>query len=267
MKLINGASTENLVDRVNAEQTAGHVPAGGVMYQDGLWFQAMIPGDPQNIPYIIAEEADDVSFQNRADFAETFGALPLGTVQMVQGRFVQAFGEQVLPPSAAPVNQVFRASFTTAAAEATQLVTAANTPQVITFNAQQIPNAELGTLDNATGVFTAARDIAGLLSLNAQIRRGLAGNTTWAVQIETSPDGVTWTPVPGSSRRILLGAGENNLVRFYDFTTSINVPAGTRVRFTQMVSDATNNTGIVALAAGLGGTTAAGFIFALYTVS
>jgi hypothetical protein len=164
-------------------------------------------------------------------------------------------------------NQAFRASFTTTSAEATQLVTVANTPQVITFNAQAIPNAILGTLDNATGVFTVANDFTGMLTLNAQIRRGLAGNTTWAVQIETSPDGVTWTPSPGSSRRILLAAGESNLVRFYDFTTAITAAAGTRVRFTQMVSDATNNTGIVALASALGGTTAAGFIFSLYSLN
>lgn len=164
------------------------------------------------------------------------------------------------------VDQVFRGSFTTAAGELTQLVTVANTMQVITFNTQQIPNAVLGTLNNATGVFTAATDINGLLSVNAQIRRGLAGTTTWTVQVETSPDGLVWTPVSGSSRRITLGAGENNLVRFYDFTVATALPAGTQLRFTQSVSDPTNNTGLVALAAGVGGTTSAGFIFSLYTV-
>lgn len=76
-----------------------------------------------------------------------------------------------------PVNAVFRASFTTTNVETTQYVTADNTPQVVTFNAQVIPNATLGTLNNATGVFTAARHIVGTLALSCQVRRTTGGAT------------------------------------------------------------------------------------------
>lgn len=167
-----------------------------------------------------------------------------------------------------PVNAVFRASFTTTSAEATQYVTADNTPQVVTFNAQAIPNAALGTLNNATGVFTAARHIVGTLALSCQVRRTTGGATAimWGFQVETSPDGSTWTPTPGSARYInLRGAGDNNVLQTVNLTAAVDIPAGTRVRITQMTDTSSANVGLVALPAMLGGATAAGLVFSLST--
>ena len=167
-----------------------------------------------------------------------------------------------------PVNAVFRASFTTTSVEATQYVTADNTPQVVIFNAQAIPNAALGTLNNATGVFTAARHIVGTLALSCQVRRTTGGATAimWGFQVETSPDGVTWTPTPGSARYInLRGAGDNNVLQTANLTAAVDIPAGTRVRITQMTDTSSANVGLVALPAMLGGATAAGLVFSLST--
>lgn len=167
-----------------------------------------------------------------------------------------------------PVNAVFRASFTTTSAEATQYVTANNTPQVVTFNAQAIPNATLGTLDNATGIFTAAREIIGTLAITCQVRRTTGGSAavTWGFQVETSPDGIVWTPTPGSARYInLRGAGDNNVLQTVNLTAAVDIPAGTRVRITQMTDTSSANVGLVALPAMLGGATAAGLVFSLST--
>lgn len=167
-----------------------------------------------------------------------------------------------------PVNAVFRASFTTTSVEATQYVTVNNTPQVVTFNAQAIPNAALGTLNNATGIFTAAREIVGTLAVTCQVRRttGGAAAVTWGFQVETSPDGMTWTPTPGSARYInLRGAGDNNVLQTVNLTAAVDIPAGTRVRITQMTDTSSANVGLVALPAMLGGATAAGLVFSLST--
>lgn len=167
-----------------------------------------------------------------------------------------------------PVNAVFRASFTTTNVETSQYVTADNTPQVVTFNAQAIPNAALGTLNNATGIFTAAREIVGTLAVTCQVRRttGGAAAVTWGFQVETSPDGSTWTPTPGSARYInLRGAGDNNVLQTVNLTAAVDIPAGTRVRITQMTDTSSANVGLVALPAMLGGATAAGLVFSLST--
>lgn len=145
-----------------------------------------------------------------------------------------------------PVNAVFRASFTTTSVEATQYVTANNTPQVVTFNAQAIPNAALGTLNNATGIFTAAREIVGTLAITCQVRRttGGAAAVTWGFQVETSPDGSTWTPTPGSARYInLRGAGDNNVLQTVNLTAAVDIPAGTSVRITQMTDTSSAKVG------------------------
>lgn len=172
--------------------------------------------------------------------------------------------------STRPVNAVFRASFTTTSVETAQYVTVNNTPQVVTFNAQAIPNADLGTLDNATGIFTAARRIVGTLAITCQVRRttGGAAAVTWGFQVETSPDGTTWTPTAGSARYInLRGAGDNNVLQTVNLTSAVDIPAGTRVRITQMTDTSSANVGLVALPAMLGGATAAGLVFSLSTTT
>jgi len=188
-----------------------------------------------------------------------------------------AFGRALLnlPDAAAlkalipPVNETFRASFTTTSTELTQFCAVNNVPQAVTFNAQAIPNATLGTLNNATGVFTAAKAISGVLAISCQVRRTLGGASpvNWGIQVETSPDGVVWAAVAGSSRRInLRGGGDNNILQMLGFVSAISLPAGTRLRFTQSCDTASSNTGLIAGATLLGETTAAGIIFSLYMV-
>lgn len=276
---------------VNAEIANGWMPYGTPMLRNPGWVdQPVVKSDTGSITeYRVVTGYGDNRTPKIGPLLTPWNLLG-DTVRLDSAYFLQAYikGQAVIPeatpfgagllllPDAAalkalipPINEVFRGSFTTTAAEATQYITASNVSQPITFNAQQIPNAVLGTLDNGTGVFTAAKDIAGILAISCQVRRTLGGASAinWAVQIETSPDGIAWTAVPGSSRRInLRGGGDNNIMQMLGFTVALNIPAGTRLRFAQATDSAASNVGLVATPAGIGQTTAAGFIFSLYSV-
>lgn len=275
---------------VNAAIAAGWTPYGSPMLRGSGWVdQPMVMADTGSVTeYRVVTGYSD----NRTPkISALVGWNLLGdTVRLDTSYFLQAYvlGQPVVPeatpfgasllllPDAPalkalipPVNEVFRASFTTAAGELTQYVTVSNTPQAVTYNAQQIPNPTLGTMDNATGVFTPLKPVIGFLSLSCQVRRttGGASPVEWGIEIQTSPDGITWTSVAGSSRRInIRGGGDNNIMQMLGFAVALNLPAGLRLRVRQSCSDAASNTGLVAAAGTLGLTTSAGFIFSLYTV-
>lgn len=279
VKLITEQTTNQLVDSVNAAQVDGWFPVCGVVCFNARYTQLVVQDtDDTEVPacnYFIVDAADDVSFAQRVNQLLDLnpGAVCLSSVQYVQARYIQSYGDDAVATkfyvdANRPVNAVFRASFTTTGLALNQYVTTDNTPQVVVFNAQALPNAALGTLDNASGVFTAARRIVGTLAITCQVRRTTGGSAavTWGFQVETSPDGVTWTPTPGSARYInLRGAGDNNVVQVVGLTTSVDIPSNTRIRVTQMTDTSSANVGLVALPAMLGGTTAAGMIFSLST--
>ena len=272
IKLITEQTANQLVDAVNRSQADGWFPVCGVVVFNARYTQLMVLDTDDTTPpacnYFIVDAADDVSFTQRVNQLLEInpGAVCLSPVQYVQARYIQAYGDD----SHGQTNggAVFRASFTTTNLVATQYVTANNTPQVVTFNAQAIPNAVLGILDNATGIFTTARRIVGTLAITCQVRRttGGAAAVTWGFQVETSPDGVTWTPTAGSARYInLRGAGNNNVLQVIGLTSAVDIPSGTRLRITQMTDTSSANVGLVALPAMLGGATAAGLVFSLIT--
>lgn len=275
VKLITEQTTNRLVDSVNAAQTMGWFPVCGVVCFNARYTQLMVRDTDDTTPpafnYFIVDAEDDVSFSQRVNQLLEInpGAVCLSPVQYVQARYIQAYGDDSYgQTNSGGGSAVFRASFTTTNLVATQYVTANNTPQVVTFNAQALPNAAMGTLDNATGIFTAARRIVGTLAISCQVRRttGGAAAVTWGFQVETSPDGITWTPTAGSARYInLRGAGDNNVLQTTNLTAAVDIPAGTRVRITQMTDTSSANVGLVALPAMLGGATAAGLVFSLIT--
>lgn len=275
---------------VNAQIAAGWTPYGSPMLRGSGWVdQPMVMADTGSVTeYRVVTGYSD----NRTPkIAALVGWNLLGdTVRLDSAYFLQAYvlGQPVVPeatpfgasllllPDAAalkalipPVNETFRASFTTTAGEITQYCAVNNTPQVVTYNAQAIPNPAIGTLNNATGVFTATAQINGFLSLSCQVRRTTAGASPveWGIEIQSSPDGIAWTSVAGSSRRInIRGGGDNNIMQMLGFAVSLNLAPGTQLRVRQSCSDAASNTGLVAAPASLGLTTSAGFIFSLYTV-
>ena len=279
VKLITEQTTNLLEASVNKAQANGWYPVCGVVYFNARYTQLMVRDTDDTTPpacdYFIVDAEDDVSFSQRVNQLLEInpGAVCLSSVQYAQARYIQAYGDDAMATkfyvdSTRPVNTVFRASFTTTNLVTTQYVTADNTPQVVTFNAQALPNAALGTLNNATGIFTAARRIVGTLAVTCQVRRTTGGSAavTWGFQVETSPDGVTWTPTAGSARYInLRGAGDNNVLQTTNLTVAVDIPAGTRVRITQMTDTSSANVGLVALPAMLGGATAAGLVFSLST--
>lgn len=293
-KVVGGYYTAGQTPQINAVVNAaiadGWQPYGSPMLRGSGWVdQPVVKADTGTVTeYRVVTGYSD----NRTPkIAALVGWNLLGdTVRLDSSYFLQAYvlGQPVVPEATSfgasllllpdapalkalipPVNEVFRASYTTAGADAVQNCVTNNVTQVITFNTQQIPNAILGTLNNGTGVFTAAKDIMGFLSIACEVRRDTGGSAPvqWGVQVETSPDGIAWTPVTGSSRRISLrGATDNNLSNHVNFSVSLNLPAGTMLRFTQACDNVSAGVGITALASGIGQTTAAGFIFSLYTV-
>ena len=272
VKLITEQTTNQLVDSVNAAQVDGWFPVCGVVCFNARYTQLMTLDTDDTTPpacdYFIVDAADSLSFTQRVNQLLDLnpGAVCLSPVQYAHARYIQAYGDNV--DVNRPVSAVFRASFTTTGLALDQYVTANNTPQVVVFNAQALPNAALGTLDNATGIFTTARRIVGTLAITCQVRRttGGAAAVTWGFQVETSPDGVTWTPTAGSARYInLRGAGNNNVLHVIGLTSAVDIPSGTRLRITQMTDTSSANVGLAALPAMLGGATAAGLVFSLIT--
>lgn len=293
-KIVGGYYTAGLCPAVNAVVNAaiadGWTPYGSPTLRSSGWVdQPLVKDDTGSITeYKVVTGYSD----NRTPkIAALVGWQLLGdTVRLDSAYFLQAYvlGQPVVPeatpfgasllllPDAAalkalipPVNEVFRASFTTTGAELTQYCLADNTPQPITLNAQAIPNAAIGTLNNATGVFTVTAPVVGVMALSCQVRRTLGGASpvNWGVQVEVSTDNVVWTAVAGSSRRInLRGGGDNNIVQMLGFVVALNLQPGTFLRFSQSCDSAASNTGLVSAPAALGQTTAAGFIFSLYTV-
>lgn len=275
---------------VNAEIADGWTPYGSPMLRGSGWVdQPMVMADTGSITeYRVVTGYSD----NRTPkIAALVGWNLLGdTVRLDTAYFLQAYvlGQPVVPEASPfgasllllpdapalkalipPVNEVFRASFTTTGAEIAQYVAVSNTPQVVTYNTQQIPNDNICTLDNATGVLTASAPIMGVMAFSCQVRRttGGASPVEWGIEIQTSPDGIAWTSVAGSSRRInLRGGGDNNVMQMLAFAVALNLPVGTRLRVRQSCSDASSNTGLIAAPGSLGLTTSAGFIFSLYTV-
>lgn len=293
-KVVGGYYTAGQTPQINAVVNAaiadGWQPYGSPMLRGSGWVdQPVVKADTGTVTeYRVVTGYSD----NRTPkIAALVGWNLLGdTVRLDSSYFLQAYvsGQPVVPeaspfgasllllPDAAalkalipPVNETFRVSFTTTTTELTQYCLANNTPQVVTYNAQAIPNANIGTMDNGTGVFTATAQINGFLSLSCQVRRtnGGASPVEWGIEIQTSPDGIAWTAVAGSSRRInIRGGGDNNIMQMLGFAVALNLAPSTRLRIRQSCSDASSNTGLVAAAGSLGLTTAAGFIFSLYTV-
>lgn len=104
MLLLNSTTTNDMVSQVGYWQGQGFVPACGLTYHNGKYFQPMVTGDAGGIPYGIIDKSTDADFQSAANFAEsTYGAFALGDMQIIKSRFIQAFGAPA--GVAEPVNE------------------------------------------------------------------------------------------------------------------------------------------------------------------
>ncbi len=93
--IVNGQDTAKLIAEVNGYRQAGFVPACGLSYTKGIFYQPLISGESQ-VVYGIIDEVTDVAFQSGANYAsEEYGAQALGEMLNINGRFVQAFGDGV----------------------------------------------------------------------------------------------------------------------------------------------------------------------------
>lgn len=91
--LMSGQDIRKLAVNVNAKQGQGFIPAGGLSYKDGTFYQFMAPTDiPDPALYGIVMTQSDLDFAARAALMP--GA-PLGTMIQRNAFFIQAFGTAV----------------------------------------------------------------------------------------------------------------------------------------------------------------------------
>lgn len=91
--LMSGQDIRKLAVNVNAKQSQGFIPAGGLSYKDGIFYQFMAPTDlPDPTLYGIVMTQSDLDFAARAALMP--GA-PLGNMIQHNAFFIQAFGTVV----------------------------------------------------------------------------------------------------------------------------------------------------------------------------
>lgn len=91
--LMSGQDIRKLAVNVNAKQSQGFIPAGGVSYKDGTFYQFMAPTDiPDPALYGIVMTQSDLDF---AAHAALMPGAPLGTMIQHKAYFIQAFGTAV----------------------------------------------------------------------------------------------------------------------------------------------------------------------------
>lgn len=130
---------------------------------------------------------------------------------------------------------------------AKQLLSASNVGSVITFNVTEVASDFVQT-DLASGVLTFTKDAKAMFTLSVQVVRetGGVGDALWGMFVETSTDdGVSWSPVSGTTRLLLLTGGDSGDVKLIDYTVPISVVAGEMVRFKQYTSDSSKQIGII----------------------
>lgn len=98
--IVNGMDTTKLSSDVNALLAAGYVPACGLTYRNGVFYQPMVTGDSA-VAYSVIDEATDVAFQSKANVN---AGRALGEMLTINGRFIQAYGDGVSDTSSAAFN-------------------------------------------------------------------------------------------------------------------------------------------------------------------
>lgn len=86
--VVNDTDVNRLAASVNAKQSQGYAPNGGLMYSNGVYYQPMESGSVTST-YVIVREQKLEDFLKRTQSTSAAG---LGSVQFVEGFFLQAFG-------------------------------------------------------------------------------------------------------------------------------------------------------------------------------
>lgn len=269
IKIASGFEPADLQTAMNTLAATGYVPYGGlVVARDGQLAHAMINRAPASstVTIFLIATAQRSDFQTTAVAQLALGRSPTGTPLIYRGTLIcQVFYK--ISGVSEYASQILRVATTSG----TQYVAAANTPQAIVWNAITEPSPDLATINLATGVLLFVNDFAGMITINARVQRNgalVSGASSWNIQVETSTNGTTWTPFPGSRRNISFnGAIANTTVNILvDGTFAIKIPAGTYLRITQYADVATPTVGIAGTAPA-GGAFAEGYAAILSLMS
>ena len=250
IKIASGYQPADLQTAMNALAATGYVPYGGlVVARDGQLAHAMINRAPASstVTIFLIATAQRADFQTTAVAQLAAGMSPTGTPLIYRGTLIcQAFYK--ITGVSEYSTQIMRV----VASTGVQNITAANTPQPIVWSAITEPSPDLATVNLAAGTLLFTNAFAGMITINVRIQRNgsvISGASTWNIQVETSLNGTTWTPFPGSRRSISFnGAIANTAVNILvDGTFAIKVPAGTYLRITQYADSIAPTVGIAGI--------------------
>lgn len=149
-----------------------------------------------------------------------------------------------------------------------QTLSANNTPEVIVYNTYSITSSNV-TVDLGNGTVTFADANLWFASISLQVIREQPGaRAIWCIFMETSTDnGTTWIKVPGSARRLALDYLDANDEGFVDYTATIEVVAGQKIRFQHVTDLASGDIGIISKKSDANCPISAGVVVSAYTIS
>lgn len=152
-----------LAASVNAKQGEGYAPAGGILYSNGLYIQPMATGDATD-PYVIVRE------QETQNFAAKAVGSALGSIQFVDGFFIQAFGTAA--GGGGPTSVAWGDVTGKPSTFAPIVGTTAN--QAMAGNKTL---ANIGGVVPTSGLPTASTTAAGIIQIGTTATNAMAGNT------------------------------------------------------------------------------------------
>lgn len=88
--ILHDEDVYRLAQSVNTKQTEGYAPMGGILANNGMYYQPMVEGSV-TAQYVVVREQESQNFIARS---ETTTGSALGDIQYVDGFFLQAFGEE-----------------------------------------------------------------------------------------------------------------------------------------------------------------------------
>lgn len=88
--ILHDEDVYRLAQSVNTKQTEGYAPMGGILANNGMYYQPMVTGSV-TAQYVVVREQESQNFIARS---ETTTGSALGDIQYVDGFFLQAFGEE-----------------------------------------------------------------------------------------------------------------------------------------------------------------------------
>lgn len=209
--ILHDEDVYRLAQSVNTKQTEGYAPMGGILANNGMYYQPMVTGTV-TAPYVVVREQESQNFTSRA---ATTTASGLGDIQYVDGFFLQAFGEE---PGGGAVTVAWgdvtgKPAFIAAGASASAARSAIGAVAIGTTAGTAMDGsktlANIGGVVPTSGLPAASTTVAGIIQIGTGATQAMAGNKTLANIGGVVP--ASGIPAAGAARGgVLLGVAVPN---------------------------------------------------------